>query len=1750
MALDFDSAGQATEYRRDAPAPDFDSLAKGGTVRSAKFLTKDEARAAARIAVERYRASHEPTPAQIAAGNYPKRRLPWRGMVIRVENEAGSVRSGKKPDGTTWETRMVFPYGYLQRTEGVDGDEVDVFLGPDLEAAPLVYVIHQRRVDDWLKYDEDKAMLGFASEADAVHAFLSCYDDFRFLGPVTAMPVDEFVAKAKATRGRPAMIKGISQIPPGDLADSSQIPPGLDFGQWLLAKAEHGPIPAGAHWITVHPGGEGKGQPILVMPQSDGSMRVIGGAGGALNHLKLRSVKVGESYKDAVAKRHADAQAKRKEQAAADKAAGIHEAKAAERGKLKAAMQKQRRDFVQTVAEAMGWEGHEFDEAKHEGLSPEALKKARSEHEKDLFRRAKEAVDVNRKMLLSDADALAASGLGDMPLQSSDPEALSVADLDPLPETAPSLGFAAKYGERAAAQGLTPEAAAAELADVHGAEAKTPEQEGKDAAKKAGAEQVAQELDAFKLANPETHKPQPRVLQDAQKAAALVKAQKKLRMAEQMARQASMDLATARVVESKSYVLEASDADVEEAARKQMEQDADTLGAVGLLSEVDRMGGEESLGGHVGAGAFNALNAFSTAAGGEPLIDRSVVDVLGINAAAQVLAHRIATSFGGEDLSAIRQGVEDFHVQSQGERQAGAVAQAKELLQAADAIELPDGATGFDLAQAQELNHRRREAVNEAKRVLGQATGELQANAALVMALREGARKSIDVSLGESDAAAAITKLHALGLKSGDYKLEKAGGNLVASVSADGLARLARPVDVDGLKQIKRNMEIIRGDQDEDGWLPQGFANRPDLSMSVEAGVAPKLARPFDPSQGDLQASLRDYIGGRVADGDALQDILADVQSADFFAKAGNSAAYRDALDAVAPLRAEDGSLKPIESLKDAFEQFADDFVAGHYGPGVSPLHRQTFPVDDKAVESLHRSLAATPEGVAAFKPVGDLTPQERGGLRKWWEANVARKDAGADEAKTALADHEAQEPEKESTDMFGETSVNPDWHAWKATRDQLASKASSAGLDWGKYVAIMGGPAAAVAATQDLVRSQVVHGFAEGYNRLNPASPVKIGKATIQGSLQHLDAVDPSAREKRLAEQKELIDSLRERINGKYASGSVADKMAAQQEAQAAFEQAQMGFFSTEELGGDLFGDPADGGKKGAPSLGADERFTLGHAAEQKLAGMMSVVGQNFRAGKPTRLWGASMSGKYAAQQRAIKMHAANKRVALAYGAGSGKTPIMLGSTAHLIKTGAIKRAIHLVPSIVQDQYGGEALRYLEPGQFKWHCQPGASQAERIAAYRDPSNHFCVMTHESFRADMLHLGAQHAGVTADKMAEQVEGMTPDQRRDWIKGVMDKEGINFDATYVDEAHQIVNRAGKENSARSNVIDALSDNTPYYAYASGDPIKNDISELHDVLAKMDRKRYADRDAFMRAYGGDSVAAKAALKRELARYGISNTIAPDVKADYQNVTVPLSSGQRDDLKGIDRAVARLAMAKAAGKVDVEAARVLSPHAFDGAPDGEHEVIAKAIQGSAGIVRDSAVRRIINCHDDNPKVQKLLELAEKHKGQAGVVFAHNREAVAKIVKALEAKGHRVTTITGSDSAEEKARKRLLFQPESGEPQADIMVASDAGSVGMNLQRGQWLVQHDIPDTAKDHGQRSARIHRLGQKNNVSVYTLAADHKAERKALTRLRKKYELRELMLDPMDGLDDTGVAGSISKALLARAAAKDGAAAES
>jgi len=119
----------------------------------------------------------------------------FQGIPIAVENRKGSVRKGTDSDGNEWRTEMKYPYGYVKGTKGADGEEIDVYVGPNKES-PNAFVVHQKDKDTG-KYDEDKCFLGFDSKKDTREAFLKHYDSPKFLGPISKVPIEKLKEKIR-----------------------------------------------------------------------------------------------------------------------------------------------------------------------------------------------------------------------------------------------------------------------------------------------------------------------------------------------------------------------------------------------------------------------------------------------------------------------------------------------------------------------------------------------------------------------------------------------------------------------------------------------------------------------------------------------------------------------------------------------------------------------------------------------------------------------------------------------------------------------------------------------------------------------------------------------------------------------------------------------------------------------------------------------------------------------------------------------------------------------------------------------------------------------------------------------------------------------------------------------------------------------------------------------------------------------------------------------------------------------------------------------------------------------------------------------------------------------------------------------------------------------------------------------------------------------------------------------------------------
>lgn len=142
-----------------------------------------------------------------------KKRVDWKGMKVSIETPAGSFRKWKDAGtGAQGQTYMLNDYGYLRQTGAVDGDAVDVFLGPDPDKAQNVYVVRQLRAPEFKYYDEDKCMIGFDSLDHARAVYLQHYDNPRFLGGMDTYLVDIFLQAVKATHKAPAPVGGWSAL--------------------------------------------------------------------------------------------------------------------------------------------------------------------------------------------------------------------------------------------------------------------------------------------------------------------------------------------------------------------------------------------------------------------------------------------------------------------------------------------------------------------------------------------------------------------------------------------------------------------------------------------------------------------------------------------------------------------------------------------------------------------------------------------------------------------------------------------------------------------------------------------------------------------------------------------------------------------------------------------------------------------------------------------------------------------------------------------------------------------------------------------------------------------------------------------------------------------------------------------------------------------------------------------------------------------------------------------------------------------------------------------------------------------------------------------------------------------------------------------------------------------------------------------------------------------------------------------------
>lgn len=800
---------------------------------------------------------------------------------------------------------------------------------------------------------------------------------------------------------------------------------------------------------------------------------------------------------------------------------------------------------------------------------------------------------------------------------------------------------------------------------------------------------------------------------------------------------------------------------------------------------------------------------------------------------------------------------------------------------------------------------------------------------------------------------------------------------------------------------------------------------------------------------------------------------------------------------------------------------------------------------------------------------------------QRWLERNP---NGTATDAATALKDRAAQVhdwetakaraaggPPLQAADVHG--YIAPRLHDAAAEQIKGWSKNAS---PWSTYVEQHGGLDDAMGALQDELKGQFAQAF-NGHHGDMKGAQLRTGKTPITNRERHIFATGTPEEQAKYREQraKDLKAIQSRDAIGKYqdmgGAGTLLRKETEEREKDRHAAQQQGGMFSQAAK---------PKAQQKAPTIALDpgERWTLGDRTEAQLRSVMPVIGAQIGAASSgAHLFpDANMHGDRIHQQRSVKQFDENGgRIGLFGGTGFGKTPVMFGmATTAIAKGESPHGALFIVPSKVQAQFDGELNTFLEPGKYRWQTGEDKGHEDRVAMLKDPSLHMRVMTHQAYMRTAQKIVADHHGWEPGEVGKKLGAMDAHTAAKAYREAFDAHGIPPMFTAVDEAHMITHRDSTEWGGMHALARAGTHptNATHAVFATATPNKNDASELSSMASLVDPHRYADRDAFMAAFGGRGIEQNPdSIRRELSHLTYSAAIPPKgvERTDLENVTVDPKTGQKvSSPKGlplhpehqklvdeVDQAFAAASKANKEGRVDVEAIKRLSPESrFAGIPEDQHEAVAKSVAPHIGILRDTAMRRAIELApaEINTKLLAMTDViqhdtahgewtdshtGEKHQGKTSIVFANSAAAVRLIQAHLKAQGIRAETITGATTADEMRATLAKFPKpgRGGTKQADVLIGTSSIEAGLNAQFAQSTHHFDVPMTEKSFNQRSGRAYRQGQRAGVENHSWHTDTRYDRDARVRLQRKTGLANVFQTNTPHLDDTGIAAAYERA---------------
>jgi len=342
---------------------------------------------------------------------------------------------------------------------------------------------------------------------------------------------------------------------------------------------------------------------------------------------------------------------------------------------------------------------------------------------------------------------------------------------------------------------------------------------------------------------------------------------------------------------------------------------------------------------------------------------------------------------------------------------------------------------------------------------------------------------------------------------------------------------------------------------------------------------------------------------------------------------------------------------------------------------------------------------------------------------------------------------------------------------------------------------------------------------------------------------------------------------------------------------------------------------------------------------------------------------------------------------------------------------------------------------------------------------------------------------------------------------------------SWDLVIVDEAHHLKNRS----TLNWKLVNAL--NKRFILMLTATPVQNSLVELFNLLTLLKPGLLKTEAAFKKEYvsskNGRVPKNPEKLRQLMREVMVRNTRSlVDVQLPKRfatTITVSPSKSEEKLYQDLTEYVRSLEI----GESDTAKPQKLDKFSRTNLlmrAGSSPQALADSLKNLAKKFPSDELKALTRRASQIKQVEKAASLVDllKKSTQKTIVFTTHRATSAYLAKTLEAEGIAFAQFLGDMSLKEKDAAIEDFRD-----RVSVLLASETGGEGRNIQFANSIVNYDLPWNPMKIEQRIGRIHRIGQKQDVFIFNFCLKDSIEEYILKILHDKINMFELVVGEIE-----------------------------